>query len=230
MESLLGGMGMAIWFGILTSISPCPLATNIAAISFIGKQVGKPSATLLSALFYTLGRLLTYLILGIILVSSAQAVPRISFFLQEKMKLVMGPLLILIGVVLLDLIKFSFAGVLVSQKSQERLAKSGMWGALLLGVVFALSFCPVSAALFFGSTFGLAVQHGSRVIIPALYGVGTAAPVIVFAFIVAFSAHALGAMFHKITVFEKWARRISGVVFIIAGAYILFTQVFRIGV
>jgi cytochrome c-type biogenesis protein len=230
MESLLGGMSMAIWLGILTSISPCPLATNIAAISFVGKQVGKPSTTLLSGVFYTLGRMLTYLILGAILVSSTQAVPAISFFLQEKMKIVMGPLLILIGVVLLDVFKFSFTGAFVSRKSQERLAKSGIWGALLLGVVFALSFCPVSAALFFGSTFGLAAQHGSRVLIPTLYGIGTAAPVIAFAFVVAFSAHAIGTVFQKVTVFEKWARKISGIVFIVAGVYILITQAFGVGI
>ncbi len=230
MESFVGGMGMAIWFGILTSISPCPLATNIAAISFIGKQVDKASSTLLSGLFYTLGRMLTYLVLGAILVSSAQAVPGVSFFLQEKMQVVMGPLLIVIGFVLLNVFKMTFAGALISRKAQERLATSGILGALLLGVVFALSFCPVSAALFFGSTFGLATQHGSRILIPTLYGIGTAAPVIVFAFIVAFSAHAIGTMFHKMTVFEKWARKISGVVFIGAGVYILLARALGIGI
>jgi cytochrome c biogenesis protein CcdA len=199
MESLLSGMVMAVWLGILTSISPCPLATNIAAISFIGKQVGKSSATLLSGLFYTLGRMLVYLALGAILVSSSQAVPQISFFLQEKMKIVMGPFLIVIGILLFDVTKISFTGALLSRKSQERMVTSGIWGAFGLGAVFALSFCPVSAALFFGSTFGLAMQHQSRILIPGLYGIGTAAPVVLFAFAVAFSAHAVGSLFHKVS-------------------------------
>jgi len=230
MDSLWAGMGMAIWLGILTSISPCPLATNIAAISFIGKQVGKSSSTLLSGLFYTLGRMFVYIVLGAILVSSSQAVPRISFFLQEKMKLIMGPFLIVVGIFLLDVFKLTLSGTLLSQKNQHRLANSGIWGAFGLGAVFALSFCPVSAALFFGSTFGLAIQHQSRIIIPAIYGLGTAAPVTVFAFVIAFSAHAVGNLFHKVTVFEKWARRTSGVVFIGAGVYILLTQTFGIGI
>jgi cytochrome c biogenesis protein CcdA len=229
-QSFGSGMWMAVWLGILTSISPCPLATNIAAISFIGKQVGKASSTLLSGLFYTLGRTLVYLLLGAILVSGSQAVPQISFFLQQKMKLVMGPFLIIVGIILLDVIKFSLGGTLLSKKTQEKMAASGLWGAFVIGAIFAVSFCPVSAALFFGSTFGLALQHQSRVIIPFLYGIGTAAPVILFAFVIAFSTHAVGTVFKKISVFEKWARRISGVIFIFAGVYILLTQVFGISI
>lgn len=217
-------VGTAVWLGILTSISPCPLATNIAAISFIGKRVGSSSATLLSGLFYTLGRMLTYLVLGLALVSSAQAVPQISMFLQQKMKVAMGPFLIVVGVILLDVVKLTFSGAALSRDSQERLARGGIWGALALGVIFALSFCPVSAALFFGSTFGLAVKHGSRVLIPSLYGIGTAAPVVGFAFVIAFGTRAVGNVFQKVTVFERWARRISGVVFILAGVYLVLTE------
>lgn len=228
MDSLLSGMWMAVWLGILASISPCPLATNIAAISFIGKQVGESRRTLLSGLFYTLGRMLVYLALGTILVSSSQAVPQVSFFLQEKMKIIMGPLLIVIGIFLLNVIKLSFTGALLSREHQENLAALGIWGAFGLGAVFALSFCPVSAALFFGSTFGLAMQHQSRFLIPGLFGIGTAAPVIIFAFVIAFAAHAVGNLFHKVTIFEKWARKISGIVFIVAGTYILVTQAFGI--
>jgi len=223
MNEFLISAGSAVWLGILTSISPCPLATNIAAISFIGRNVKRASAVLLSGLFYTLGRIATYSILGLLLVSSAQAVPQVSMFLQQKMMLILGPFLILIGIILLDVIKIAFSGAVLSTKAQEKLARSGLIGAFALGVAFALSFCPVSAALFFGSTFGLAVAHKSRFIIPSLYGLGTAAPVVCFAFIVAFSAQAVGTLFHRITVFEMWARRISGVIFIFAGVYMILT-------
>ncbi|MBD3419267.1 MAG: sulfite exporter TauE/SafE family protein [Chitinivibrionales bacterium] len=228
MPEYIIALGSAMWLGILTSISPCPLATNIAAISYIGKNIGKTSSALFSGLFYTLGRTLTYCVLGLILVSSAQAVPRISLFLQSKMKIVMGPFLIVIGIILLDFIKFSFAGLMVSQRRQEQLARSGMWGAFALGVVFALSFCPVSAALFFGSTFGLAVAHSSRVIIPSVYGIGTAAPVVAFALIIVFAAHSVGTVFKKVSIFEKWSRRISGIIFILAGAYLILTVNFHL--
>jgi cytochrome c-type biogenesis protein len=228
MNDLLAAAGAAVWLGILTSISPCPLATNIAAISFIGRTVKRPSATLLSGASYTLGRTLTYCVLGLILVASSQAVPAVSMFLQAKMKVVMGPFLVIIGVVLLDVIKIAFPGATLPDTVQQRLGRSGPLGAFALGVVFALSFCPVSAALFFGSTFGLAAAHGSRFLIPSLYGIGTAAPVVGFAFVVAFSAHAVGALFQKVTVFEKWARRISGMVFIVAGLHTVLSVNFHL--
>ncbi len=223
MNELIISAGTAIWLGILTSISPCPLATNIAAISFISRNVNHTSRSMLSGLFYTLGRTLVYTLLGFILISSAQAAPSISMFLQQKMKVFMGGFLIIIGVILLDVFKFALSGANISLGMQKRLANGGLAGAAVLGFVFALSFCPVSAALFFGSTFGLAMQHQSRFLIPFLYGIGTATPVVVFAFVVAFSAHAVGNVFNKITVFEKWARKISGIVFIIAGIYMVLT-------
>lgn len=213
--------GSAIWLGILTSVSPCPLATNIAAISFVGKNVSKTSRALLSGLAYTLGRTVAYTILGFVLVSSSHLAPQVSMFLQQKMKLLLGPFLILVGIILLDAVKIAFSGLALSQSAQKKLARSGLLGSFALGVIFALSFCPVSAALFFGSTFGLALGHNSKFLIPALYGVGTAAPVVGFAFVVAFSTQAVGSLFHKVSLFEKWARRISGIVFIFAGIYMM---------
>lgn len=223
---IIGAAGMAIWLGIMTSISPCPLATNIAAISFLGKQVDKPIATLLSGLFYALGRTLVYVILGALLVSSSQIVPQVSFFLQKNMKYVLGPFLLIVGILLLDIIKISLpgSGSLISQKHHERIAKGGIAGAALLGAVFALAFCPVSAALFFGSTFALAMQYKSKIFLPALYGIGTATPVILFSFIIAFSINAVGNIFQKVQIFEKWSRIISGIIFIIAGIYFIFTS------
>lgn len=228
MLQFLMAAGSAMWLGILTSVSPCPLATNIAAISYVGKNVRKRSAALLSGLAYTLGRTVTYTLLGLILVSSSHAVPQVSMFLQQKMKLLMGPFLILVGIILLDVFKIVFSGFTLSLKTQEKLAKSGLLGSFALGVIFALSFCPVSAALFFGSTFAVAVAHNSRITIPALYGVGTAAPVVGFAFVVAFGAQAVGSVFQKVTAFEIWARRISAIIFILAGAYMLLTTNLRL--
>jgi cytochrome c biogenesis protein CcdA len=144
-------------------------------------------------------------------------------FLQQKLKVFMGSFLIVIGVILLDVFKFALSGANISVDMQKKLANGGLAGAAALGIIFALSFCPVSAALFFGSTFGLAMQHQSRFLIPFLYGIGTATPVVVFAFVIAFSAHAVGNVFNKITAFEKWARKISGIVFIGAGIYMVLT-------
>lgn len=219
-------IGMAVWFGILTSISPCPLATNITAISFIGRKVDRASHILLAGLLYTAGRMLAYTVLGIVLVSSTQLVPPVANFLQEYMVYLLGPALIIIGLLLLDIFKISlFGNGVMWDGMQKRIEQSGIWGALLMGIVFALSFCPVSAALFFGSLFSLAIKHQSMVVLPSVYGIGTAIPVLVFAFILAFSANTIGRVFNVLTIFEKRARTITGVVFIVAGLYLVFMKI-----
>ena len=228
MDQFLLAAASALWFGILTSISPCPLAMNITAISYIGRRVDNPRRVLSAGLLYTAGRALTYTVLGALLVASLLAAPRLSYMLQKYMNLALGPLLIIIGMVLLELISFSHRGGGVSKGMQRRVDRLGMWGALLLGIVFALSFCPVSAALFFGSLLALAVRHGSGVILPAVYGIGTGLPVLVFAILIAFGANRLGRAYDSLAAFESWARRITGVVFIAAGIYYSLTYIFGI--
>ena len=218
-------IGMAVWFGILTSISPCPLATNITAISFIGRRVERASHVLLAGVLYTAGRMVTYIVLGILLVSSTQLMPPLANFLQKYMVYLLGPALIIIGILLLDIFRINLLGNGVMWNGlQNRIEKSGIWGALLMGIVFALSFCPVSAALFFGSLFSLAIKHQSMVVLPSVYGIGTAIPVLAFAFILAFSANIIGRVFNALTVFEKWARSATGIVFILAGLYLVFMK------
>ena len=182
----------ALWLGILASISPCPLAMNITAISYIGRRVDNPRKVLGAGLLYTAGRTRAYGVLGALLVSSLLSAPRLSHLLQKYMNLAMGPLLIIVGMVLLELISFTRKGGGVSEAMQRRVDRFGIWGALLLGIVFALTFCPVSAALFFGSLLALAVRHESGIILPAAFGIGTALPVIVFAILLAFSANRIG--------------------------------------
>jgi cytochrome c-type biogenesis protein len=217
-----------LWLGILTSISPCPLATNIAAISFIGKRVESPRLVLLGGLLYTLGRALTYSLLGVLLISSLLSAPSLSHALQEHMNKILGPILILTGMFLLELIGSGFAGFGMSEQIRDRAEKSGVWGGALLGVVFALSFCPVSAALFFGSLIPLAIKSGSSFLLPCLYGIGTALPVVAFAIIIALGAHSVGKAFGRIKQLEVWARRVTGVVFIGTGIYFSLTYIFRV--
>jgi len=228
MDSFLVALGSAVWLGILTSISPCPLATNIAAISYIGKRVDSPDKVLLSGLMYTLGRMLAYTILGVLVVASVLSIPDIAMFLQRNMSKALGPILIVVGLLLLGIINFRLPGFGASEKVTGRVEKWGIWGAGILGFIFALSFCPVSAALFFGSLIPLAVEHQSSVMMPTVYGVGTALPVVVFAVLIALGAKWVGTAFNKITAFEKWARRITAVAFLLVGVY--YSLVYLAGV
>ncbi len=209
----------AVWLGLLTSISPCPLATNIAAISYIGRRVGNPRQVVLSGALYTLGRTLAYVVLGALLVASMLSVPQLSMFLQKYMNKMLGPLLILVAMFLLDLIELRASGGGLREGMRKRVDVLGLWGALPLGVVFALTFCPVSAALFFGSLIPLAVQARSSLVLPGLYGVGTAVPALAFAVLIAVGAKSVGRAFNALTKVEKWARGITGIVFLIVGIY-----------
>ena len=224
MDQYLGAASLvilasALWLGILTSISPCPLATNIAAISYIGRRVGSPRQIVLSGVLYTLGRTLAYSLLGALLVASVLSVPQLSMFLQKYMNKLLGPLLILVAMFLLDLIQLNVSGAGMNEGLRKRVDALGIWGALPLGVVFALTFCPVSAALFFGSLIPLAVQARSSLVLPGLYGVGTAVPALVFAVLIAVGAKSVGRAFNALTKAEIWARRVTGIVFLAVGIY-----------
>ena len=228
----MGGTGMALgtalWLGFLTSISPCPLATNVAAMSFISRGIGSPRRVLLTGLVYTAGRSLAYLVLGILMVASLLTAPGVSLILQERMNQILGPALIITGVLLLDLIRIPSRGGGISGGLQRRAERWGIWGGGLLGVVFALSFCPTSTALFFGSLIPLALKSGSSVILPAVYGIGTALPVFAFAIALAIGANVVGKMFNVLSRFEVWARRITGAVFIVVGGYYCLTYIFEV--
>jgi len=219
MTELLISLASALWLGILTSISPCPLASNIAAISFLSKRIAHPALVFISGLAYTLGRMVSYAILGWIIVSSLLSVPQVAQFLQKYMGKALGPLLILTGLILLEIINIRLPGLALSQKHHNRLAESGAPGAFLLGFIFALAFCPISAALYFGSLIPLAINSKSGIVLPFIYGIGTGLPVLVFAVAIALGVTSLSHWFHRVTKLEYYTRRITGVIFILVGLY-----------
>ncbi len=222
------GAASAFWLGILTAISPCPLATNIAAISFIGRKIEKPRHTFLAGASYTLGRSLTYIVIGALLVLGLTAIPKASMFLQKYMNLVLGPLLILVGMVLLELISFDLPALVGNKKMEEQAEKSGFLSSGLLGIMFALSFCPVSAALFFGSLVPISVKHDSFLIMPLLYGIGTGLPVMAFAIAIAVGAKSVAQAFNRLGKVELWVRRVTGVIFIVVGIYYCLRFIFGV--
>jgi hypothetical protein len=226
MDGYFVALGSALWLGILTSLSPCPLATNIAAISYIGKRVDRPGTVLLAGLMYAVGRMLAYVILGVLVVASILSIPDIAMFLQQNMNKALGPILIIAGLLLLGLFNPKLPGFAAGEKVAGKVEKWGIWGACALGLLFALSFCPVSAALFFGSLIPLALDHESSVVMPVVYGTGTALPVVSFAIMIAVGARFVGSAFKKASLFEKGARRLTAVIFLMVGAYYCAIYIF----
>ncbi|MBD3234086.1 MAG: sulfite exporter TauE/SafE family protein [candidate division Zixibacteria bacterium] len=228
MESVYFAYFSALWLGILTSISPCPLATNIAAITYISKEVSEVKTVFINAMLYALGRTVTYLVVGVLIIAGIYSIPSVSLFLQRYMNILLGPILIIAGMLLLEMINIGNFGF---GSDARKVAKGGgYWGSGFLGIIFALSFCPISAALFFGSLIPLAAKYNSSIIMPSAYGAGTGLPVILFAILLSFGVSAAGRIFDKLYQFEKWARKITGAIFILIGIYYILTYIFEIDI
>jgi len=210
----------AFWLGILTAISPCPLATNIAAVSYIGKSISHPKSVLWCGLAYVLGRTLVYTALGFILVKSLVSAPGLSFFLQKYGNQLLGPLLIIIGLFLLRVVKLDFLGFTIGDGHSRFKEAKGVMPAFLMGAFFALSFCPVSAALFFGSLVPLSMRESSAVLLPSLFGIGTGLPVALFAVMVALGLKSAGQFYHNMTKLERVVRIATGIIFVAAGVWL----------
>jgi len=215
----------ALWFGILTSISPCPLATNIAAVSFLSRKIDHPRMVLWSGLAYTLGRMTAYVVIGVILISSLAGIPATANFLQKYMNKILGPLLVIVGLFLVNVFKLNFPDFSISNERQNKLAEMGILGSFLLGSIFAFSFCPLSAALFFGSLIPLALSNNFGIAFPFVYGIGTGLPVVIFAIVITLGVQSISRWFNKVTKLEIYMRKVTGVIFILVGIYFLWSHI-----
>ncbi len=222
------GLGGALWFGVLTSMSPCPLAANITAISYMSRRAGHPKFVLLSGLLYSLGRMAAYIVIGVLVISGTLAIPGVAWGLQKYMNALLGPFLLLAGIFALGVVPFPTGSGRFLANIQAKADQWGIAGAFVLGFIFALSFCPVSAGIFFGSVIPMAIAQGSRFFFPAVYGLGTALPVVFFAVVVAFSAQSIGSVFRITTQIEKWARWGSAAIFIMVGLYFTLAHTLKV--
>jgi len=212
----------AFFIGLMTAISPCPLTTNITAIAYASKRIGNSKHTLLVGALYTLGRMATYILLAALIIWFGTSTQSIALLLQKYGEKALGPLLLIVGIIMLDVIKLNFfKGNNRLNKLKEDLANKGFIGSFLLGAVFALAFCPFSAVLFFGMFIPIALQAGDWIVLPAVFGLATGLPVIIFSFILVYSVSKLGTIMRKIQVFEEWFRKIAAITFILAGFYCL---------
>jgi len=208
----------AFLLGLMTAISPCPLATNITAIGFISKDIKNRRRVFYNGLIYTLGRAVSYTTIGIFFFLGANRF-KLSGALQQWGEKLLGPLLILIGLLMLDVIRLNFPGLGKLTEKLEAKSKSGFWGVLLLGIVFALAFCPYSGVLYFGMLIPMTISSASGLYLPIIFAIATGIPVIIFAWILAFSVGKVGTVYNKVKAFEIWFRRVIAVLFIGVGIY-----------
>lgn len=212
----------ALILGLMTAISPCPLATNITAIAYISKDIENKQKIFINGLIYTLGRALSYSIIGLILFFGASKFQISKIFVSSGEKF-LGPLLIIIGLLMLDVLKIKFPSFgKLTEKMQNNTKKGSYISALLLGVVFALAFCPYSGVLFFGMLIPITITSASGLYLPFVFAIATGLPVIIIAYLLAFSVSGIGNFYKRIQIFQKWFNRIVAVVFILVGLYYVY--------
>lgn len=210
----------ALILGLMTAISPCPLATNITAIAFISKDLENKKAVFINGLIYTLGRTISYTALGVILFYGASSF-KVAQFFQSHGEQILGPILIIIGVFMLGIIKINFPGFRnISQKFEKK--GNSKWGALILGIMFALAFCPYSGVLYFGILIPLTLNSSAGLLLPPVFAIATGLPVIIIAYLLAFTLSGVGGFYNKMKIFEKWFRLVVAVVFILTGLYYMY--------
>jgi cytochrome c biogenesis protein CcdA len=211
----------AFILGLMTAISPCPLATNITAIGFISKDIVNRRKVFINGLVYTLGRAISYTAIGLLFFFGASQFEFAGFFQKWGEKL-LGPLLIIIGLFMLGVLKLKIPGVGSLTEKMESKSKSGFLGVLLLGVVFALAFCPYSGVLYFGMLMPMTISSASGLYLPLIFAIATGIPVIIFAWLIAFSVGSIGNVYNKLKSFELWFRRAVAFLFIVVGMYYIF--------
>jgi cytochrome c-type biogenesis protein len=226
LQNLLDGTSVpflsAFILGIMTAISPCPLATNITAIGFISKDIENKKKIFFNGLWYTLGRAISYTGIGIILYFGASKFHVAKFFQLNGEKF-LGPLLIIVGILMLDFIKIKFPSLgKLTENAEKRKKKNNWWSSMILGIIFALAFCPYSGVLYFTLLIPITISSASGLYLPFVFAIATGLPVIIVAYLLAFSLSSIGGFYNKIKIFEKWFRRIVSVIFIIVGFYYIY--------
>lgn len=208
----------AFILGLMTAISPCPLATNITAIAFVSRDISKKNKVFINGLVYTLGRAVTYTVLGLIFFFGASQF-QIGGFVQKYGERILGPLLVIIGLLMLDVIKIKFPGFGKLTEKMQNKENVGYGSILLIGIIFALAFCPYSGVLYFGMLIPMTVASAKGLFLPVIFALATGLPVIIISWLIAYTVSGIGGFYNKVKVFELWFRRIVAIVFIGVGLY-----------
>jgi len=229
LQNILNNTDTPIWYafilGLMTAISPCPLATNITAMGFISKDISSKQRVFINGILYTIGRAISYITLGIILYFGSNTINIASIFREYGEKL-LGPILVIIGILMLDIINIKFPSFsnlnIISEKLFNPEKKSSILTPLIMGIIFALAFCPYSGTMYFGILIPMTITNPSGLILLLVFAIATGLPVIVFAYLIAFAISNVAKTYNKIKIFELWFRRIISFLFIIVGFYYIY--------
>ena len=215
----------AFLLGLMTAISPCPLATNITATAYLSKDIGDKRRVMFNGMFYTLGRMFTYTALGLIFYFGASRF-QVAKLLQNVGGIWLGIALVIIGIFMLDIIKIKVPGMnKLTSKIENKKGKKTYLDAFLLGLLFALAFCPYSGVLYFGGLIPMTIASPSGLLLPPVFAIATGLPVIIIAWLLAYSVSNVGKFYNKMNAFQKWFKWVVAAIFIIVGIYYIITNI-----
>jgi cytochrome c biogenesis protein CcdA len=215
----------AFLLGLMTAISPCPLATNITATAYLSKDIGDKRRVMFNGVFYTLGRMFTYTVLGLIFYFGASQF-QVAKLLQNVGGMWLGIALVIIGIFMLDIIKVKLPGMSkLTSKIENKEGKKTYLDAFLLGLLFALAFCPYSGVLYFGGLIPMTIASPSGLLLPSIFAIATGLPVIIIAWLLAYSVSNVGKFYNKMNAFQKWFKWIVAAIFIVVGIYYIIISI-----
>jgi len=220
-------MGGAFWLGFLTAISPCLLATNVTAITFIARRIDRPRLVAASGGCYMVGQALGFIALALLVTGGLASIPAVSQWMQKYLFRLLGPIMLVVGLFLLEFLSVNLGSGRLKGWAQRFGHSGGLWATMLLGLLFAMSFCPTTAALFFGGLIPLSLAHGSHVLLPLCFAVGVSVPVVGIVLLVIFAVGLIGRAVTRAQALEWWMRRATAALFLAVGGY--FTVVHTLG-
>ncbi len=206
----------ALFLGIMVAVAPCTIASNVSVIGFLMRERQNKRKVFLNGAVYTLGRTVAYGLLGTAIFYFAGGL-KIGELLQHSVGKIIGPLFILVGFLMLDLVHIHGLADKCQRWLDVKKFQKRNWSAFGMGLLLAFAFCPYCAAIYFGMLipFSFTVSHG--VALPWIFGIGAAVPVFITIGVIAFSYNRLYKLYNKLQKFEIWFRRILGVLFILSG-------------
>lgn len=221
-QSISSPVLMVVVLAIVFALDPCLMLTNIAAIGYIGREVDDKRAILARGLYYTLGRTLSYGLLGCIMIAFLQlgkSLHPIEEFVEHYGVAILTVFMLLMGVLLCLSDYIPWLNINLA-KNVDQTRFKGKLGAFLLGIVLTFAFCPTNAILFFGMMVPVCSASKFGYALPFLFSATTAIPVLLIAYLIAFSINSIARCYNKVQLIGKILKWVVGIAFIAIGIYL----------
>ena len=215
----------AFLLGLLFSFDACPMLANIAAISYISRDLTNKKRLIIKCLWFIFGKILMLVILAsalIFLIKSGSEILNFGKFFLKYWETILISFLVTFGLLLLFAHKISWLKIAFSVEKLEKNAKKDNFGIFVLGAVLSLAFCPTNAVLFFGILIPLSVSVSYGFFaLPFIFSLTTALPVIIIALIMVFSIKNIDKFYKIADKYSKIAIKVTGILLILAALFLL---------